>query len=295
MKPVDDTEWTAIETAAEALLERSETLLEEAHQTRSIHGRPYAIQAKSSNRKLAPQAEIVARSGRIRNTPTGPFVTSTYVSIGATCPSSCAFKGNGCYAEQGMKGLMKRLNAAGRRMTALQVSEAEATALRTKWYRGVPQDGASGGRDLRLHVGGEVSCQTGARALGDAVTDLKSRGLGDAWTYTHRWRSIERGAWGPIRALASCETAQDVSDALRRGYAPAMTVPVFLDRRARMIAGARMIPCPSEASPNSPTCSQCRLCMDGELGSRRRGILFAVHGLGSTAARRRLRVLNHEE
>lgn len=286
-------DWSAIEAQADALFRRSEDLLRSAHEAKSSsRWRPYAIQLKSSNRKLAPQAEITARSGRIRNTPTGPFVTSTYVSIQSTCPSSCPFKGNGCYAEHGMKAMMKRLNHAARNMTPLAVTQAEAAALGTIWPRGVPQDGETGGRDLRLHVGGEVSCQDGARALGDAVASLKSRGLGDAWTYTHRWRSIDRSSWGPIRVLASCETEQDVSDALRRGYAPAMTIPVFPDRRAQRIGGARMIPCPAEASPRSPTCSQCRLCMDGELPSRQRGVLFAIHGLGSTTAKRRLKVLN---
>lgn len=260
--------------------------------------RAVSIQPMSSNRKLAPCTEVhvVDSRGnpRIRPTPVGPYCASTYVSIAATCPASCPFRDNGCYAQSGASHLtMGALDRAGRRARALEVTLAEAVALNDLWPRGVPQDGHRGGRDLRLHVGGDVSCTAGARALGEAVARLQARGLGECWTYTHRWREIPREAWGPISVLASCETPAEVRQAIEAGYAAALTVERFPGRRAFPIGpGLKAIPCPFEGG-GSTTCVKCRLCFDdARLRQAGRAIAFAVHGKDSEAARGRLRVLN---
>lgn len=255
-----------------------------------------SIQPASANPKLSPQRSVEARSGRNRYEPIGPFVASTYVSIAATCPSVCPFRDAGCFAQAGAQHLtMGRLDAAGRRTTALEVSLAEAQALHGLWKGGVPLDGHSGnGRDLRLHVGGDVSCERGAAALSGAVRALKVRGLGAAWTYSHRHREIPRAAWRSISVLASCETEVDVELAVRRGYVPAITVPEFpRGRKAFSFGGVRMIPCPFEAGERKVTCVTCRLCLDDDkLRRRGLGIAFAAHGKDADAARTRLRVLN---
>lgn len=274
--------------AADALLKRSEALLVES---RSVAGGSWAtssIQKKSANPKLSPTRAETARSGRTRFVPTGPFVASTYASIRATCPASCPFKDRGCYAQAGSTHLtMGRLDRASSGKTGLQVTAAEADALEALWPRGVPQDGAAGGRDLRLHVGGETSCEAGAQRLARAVTALQERRLGAAWTYTHRWRTIPREAFGPISVLASVERLHEIELAAERGYAAAITVPAFAD--AGLIptgGGFAAIPCPFEAGANAVTCAQCRLCLDDRaLLSRRRAIAFAVHGKDEDLAR----------
>ena len=235
--------------------------------------------------------------GKTRNrfVPTGPYCASSYTSIAATCPSACPFRDNGCFAQAGASHLtMGKLDRAGRRTTGLEVTLAEAAKLNRLWVRGVPQDGARGGRDLRLHVGGDTSCTRGAEALAGAVLRLRNRGLGDCWTYTHAWRTIPRNAFGSISVLASCETPADVELAADRGYVAAVTVDKFRTRKAFPVgSGIKAIPCPFEARGGKPTCVECRLCFD-DAGLRRRdrAIAFAAHGSDKEAAKTRLRVLN---
>lgn len=304
-------EVNAVLAEAERLLRRSEALALEARRPLSTKRktlrsgfaeapayRAVSIQLRSSNPKLAPQRKVEARSGRNRYEPIGPFVASTYASIAATCPGSCPFRDNGCFAQAGASHLtMGSLDRAGRRVSALAVSLAEADKLGAMWVRGVPQDGGrdgQSGRDLRLHVGGDVSCESGAQSIALAVRSLqRRRGLGACWTYTHRWREIPRRAFGSISVLASCETPTDVEAAHGRGYASAITVGRFPDGKSAFAVGRfRAIPCPFEAG-SGVTCVKCRLCFDdGRL--RRRGdvIAFEAHGSQAGRARERLRVLN---
>jgi len=279
---------------AGTLLEWSRRLVTEAidpiARSRNRSLRPYSIQPVAANNKLNPIRVEIANNGRKRFVPCGPaYAASTYASIAATCPITCAFKDNGCYAQAGAGHLtMGRLDAIGRTMVPLDVTLAEADGLSRLWPKGVPQDGGAGGRDLRLHVGGESSCEAGARALADAVAGLKSRGLGTPWTFTHRWAEIDRDAWGPIGVLASIDHADDAGAAMARGYAPAITVPEFDGRKLIDIGGgAKAIPCPYEAGADL-TCVTCRLCLDEDLLGRRRGIAFRAHGRDKLVAIERL-------
>lgn len=255
---------------------------------------PYAVQRSSCNRKLAPQRQDQLDSGWRRNVPIGPFVTSTYVSIEKTCPSTCTFKGNGCYVQAGpSKVHAETLDAVAsvEGWTALEIIRAEARAIDRLWLDGVPQDGAKGGRDLRLHVGGDVSCARGAAALGEAAHRWRSRAGGQVWTYTHRWRSIAPAAWGPwVSVLASCDRERDVAEAWEIGYTPAVLVREFpRGPKAFRIGKLTAIPCPVEAGART-TCATCRLCMhDLRLRADRHVIAFAEHG--PQAGTRRLPVL----
>lgn len=305
--------------AATTLEARSARLLDEARRSATMREldrvdepakHAVSVQERSANPKLAPQRSVEATSGRNRYEPLGPYTASTYASISATCPDSCPFKDAGCFAQAGASHLtMKRLDDAGRRVAGLEVSLAEAEKLSALWPRGVPKDGAKGGRDLRLHVGGDVSCEAGARTLKTAVSRLRRRGLGACWTYTHRWREIPREAWGgAISALASCESSTDVQLAVARGYAAALTVDYFPDgRRTFELPGAlRGVPCPYEAGierdeqglvvKTGPHCVRCRLCFD-TAKLRRRGlvIVFAAHGSQAEYARERLREIASRE
>jgi hypothetical protein len=243
--------------------------------------RVVGIQYASANSKLAPVREVIARSGRVRFVPTGPFVTSTYVSIAATCPSSCPFRSGGCYAIAGASHLtMRRLDAAARGWPALWVSRAEASEIDRLWRAGIPQDGAKGGRDLRLHVGGDVSCNEGARALGRSADRWASRGGGRTWSFTARWAEIPRASWGPASVLASVQSPAQAEAAIALGYVPAIAVQRFTSRQAfPILPGVRAVPCPSEASGGKTTCSACRLCLDdGALRRKGLAIAFAIHG-----------------
>jgi len=280
-----------IAAEADELLKRSEQLLADAGGHFKMP-KVVAIQAKSSNRKLAPQVQETAKSGRLRNVPVVPYVVSTYVSIEATCPDTCRCKNNGCYAQTGFtRTHMDKRELASRRMTSLEVTLKEAEQIDKLYVRGVPQDGARGGRDLRLHVAGDVSCERGARALASAASRWHDRGGGSVWTYTHRWREIPREAWGPISVLASVEHRSELWPAMRRGYAPAFVVPEFPNGAISFdLEGLRMVPCPAEAGVR--TCAECRLCLDHDLKERGTGIAFAYHGgNGVEEGKKRLRVL----
>lgn len=277
---------------ADELLRLSETLLSEAigmspHRKASV---PVAIRRTSSNRKLSPQ-KIVDVKGRQRCVPQFPFCSSTYVSIESTCPRSCPYRGHGCYAQSGMA--VRRLDrvAVRAKWSGLSTIEVEAEQIDRLFMRKVRQDGARGGRDLRLHVSGDAFSSRGAQILADAARRWQERGGGSVWTFTHLWRTIPRSDWGPISVLASVETLRGARVAFESGYAPALTVPEHRDHAALPAGkGLKIIPCPAQTV--GTTCVQCRLCLDGAEPGR--GVAFALHGTSISRARRRLRVLQEE-
>src|SRR4051812_18310453 len=61
----------------------------------------------SYTRKLAP-VERLPTGSRPRPRARGPFVSTTDVSIAATCSAACPFKGSGCFAEAGFTRFMAR-------------------------------------------------------------------------------------------------------------------------------------------------------------------------------------------
>lgn len=189
-----------------------------------------------------------------------------------------------------------RVNAAAVGMTALRVTEAEAEAVDGAWTRGVPQDGARGGRDLRLHVGGEVSDVFGADLLASAADRFRSRGGGAVWTFTHQWEhGVDREAWGPISVLASIQDVATENAAAAMGYVPAIVLPRFPAAKAFRLRGSsrRWVPCPAET--RGTTCVECRLCLDDDrLRDHHIGIAFAPHGRDADLARSRLPILTTE-
>lgn len=259
---------------------------------------PVSLQEKSHNRKLSPV--ILDRTAKPRPRPLalGPFVSSTYVSIGATCPDTCTWKHNGCYVDtlQGYNPIRHlEQRALDWSWGALETTLAEAEIINAAFPRGVPRDGWRGkGRDLRLHIAGDVSCKTGADALGKEAQEWELRGGGTVWTYTHRWRDIPIGFWrNAISIIASVETVADLKDAWRAGYAAAITLVAFPDHKPFPIPGMdgfRIMPCPAETQ--GKTCVQCRLCLQSKwLRKNKMVIGFALHGRDLSQAKRHLRVL----
>ncbi|MFP2929488.1 ParB/RepB/Spo0J family partition protein [Pyxidicoccus sp. 3LG] len=250
------------------------------------------FEPKSCNRKLGPVGTTPGYQ-RPHFAAMKPYVASTSVSIQATCPESCAFKGAGCYSQSGFTAILnERMDAAAWGLEAEHVIAEEARQINAAFKGGlIPQDGARGGRDLRLHVGGDVGSARGARLLGQAAQNWKARSGGSVWTFTHWWRAIPRNAWGTaISVLASVETAADIETARSRGYAAAIVVEDFPDcDKAFALPGtkARIIPCPAET--RGRTCIECRLCLDVDLLKLNAAIAFKIHGQGGAAAKSALR------
>jgi hypothetical protein len=245
---------------------------------------PAVFRATSCNAKLSP-VDYVKHPGSVlpQPVPRHPFTSSTFAAIGPTCPDSCPFKrdGNksrGCYADSGITGMTARqLERAARGMSSLEVVQCEAALIDAAFPRGVPQDGAHGGRDLRLHVGGDVRTAEEAALLAGAAERWRARGGGSVWTYTHAWREIPRAAWGSISVLASVEDEEDAQRARERGYAPALVVVQHRGDRARRSGELRIVPCPAETRQGT-TCADCRLCLDRDLHALGIAISFAIHG-----------------
>lgn len=270
---------------------------------------PVRVKLASADRKLSPVAmEVYEGPGvrKLRPVPIRPYVVTTYVSIEATCPRGCAFRDNGCYVTAGFTASSNRrldVNAEG--MTGDEVIELEAHLL-DRAFRGtrgrvsgrIPRDGGRcgrDGRDLRLHVGGDVSGTRGARRLAQTAARWTERGGGAIWTYTHRWRQILRERWGTISVLASVERRDQATLAISRGYVPAIVVSKFKDRRAyrsvHVPRGWRILPCPAETT-EGVTCVTCRLCLDADaLMERKLAIGFEAHGQQHDRVKRSLPVL----
>lgn len=250
-----------------------------------------------ANRKLSPVEEIaVEGSSSPRFVPRPPYCASTYVSIEASCPRWCAFKDKGCYAQTGYAGpMIRKLDRDAEHVP--NIAQAEADVIDAMWPSGVPQDGARGGRDLRLHVSGDVVDEEGARILGAAAGRFRARGGGLVWTYTHRWMVIPRAAWGEhIAVFASTETPEAASRARELGYAVAIVVRSFPhEHRAFTLPGldALVIPCPAQVG--TITCVECRMCMrDRRFNERGLVVAFEIHGTAPKKAKTRLPVFEHD-
>lgn len=272
----------------------------------TTRGAGVAFRPASASHKLSPvrsERYVHPRSGRVFERPhaVAPFVASTYVSIEATCPSDCPMKGAGCYAQSGFTApAVRQLDAGARGMSGLDVIRAEALAIDRSftgqgghWAPGlkrVPQDGARGGRDLRLHVAGDIpseGAEDAARLLAGAARRWRIRGGGAVFAYTHQWHRATRAAWGSISVLASCDQPHEVELARQRGYAAALVVGAVPSERAFTIPGVpgKVVPCPAQT--RGTTCAECRLCLDRDLLALDVTVAFAVHGVHSAAARER--------
>lgn len=213
-------------------------------------------------------ALIMRRSG---NEKTGP-IAATY-SATTTCPDACPLKGdNGCYYESGVytRDINRRLRVP--HVTSLETAEAMGRALAA--MPPIP------GLPLRIHVGGDAATEDAARAIADGGEAYMAHGGGQAYSYTHAWRSVARIAWGAVSILASMEDPGEAPAAFERGYAPALVVPEHpMDGRAsRDEHGTLWIPCPVQTK-RTPDCATCGLCMDADaLHARRAGITFEAHG-----------------
>lgn len=244
----------------------------------------------SHNRKLAP-LDRLHTGGRPRPRARGPFVSTTDVAIAATCSEACPFKGGGCFADAGFtRFTARKLDAAARSLTADQVIAEEARLIDAAFNgERVPQDGVRGGRDLRLHVGGDVGSALGARLLAGAAGRWRDRGGGAVWSLTHAWREVPREAWGPISVLASIERPEDIGAARAAGYAVAIVLDKFPADKAFCLPGSntKVIPCPAET--RGKTCVECRLCLDADkLAGRNAAIAFEAHGPMARRAREAL-------
>ncbi len=195
------------------------------------------------------------------------------------------------------KRLAAHLDAAAKGLIADEVIAFEAQLVDKKYKTGVPQDGGRrghDGRDLRLHVGGDITNDGQAGLLGAAAWRWRARGGGLVWTFTHSWHTVRRSAWGPdISVLASVERAEDIELARQQGYASAIVVDKFPSTHL-LGTTAKIIPCPAETM--GKTCVECRLCLDADgLLARNTAIAFEAHGPGASSVKDALVLLTRKQ
>ncbi len=240
----------------------------------------------------------------------GPFVCTTHVAMTPTCPSSCPFLGTesepgGCYAlAGGDRKAVADLNAAARArgLSADDVTRHEVRAIDAAFegHFRIPKNGGKDGKqplDLRLHISGDVGGEGGARMLAKAIDRWRERGGGAVWTYTHRWRTIPREAWGRINVLASVDRPDEIELARERGYASAIVVDRFRDTKTFTLDGHDIVACPAETKDRTgvdATCVDCRLCLDHDLIDLGLTIGFEAHGPRKSQAIRALEILRDD-
>lgn len=262
---------------------------------------PVIFQADSRDPKVTECILDENPNGKDWSIPMGFGVSTTYVSMMATCDADgCPIYGE-CYPVSGpLKALMRKLDVAAAGMSADEIAALEAFIIDQQWPDKIRQDGACGGRDLRLHVSGDVLTENGARLLGAAATRWRKRGGGRVWLYTHSWRRFPAAALGPdITALASVETEQEAKEAIERGYIAFLLVPRtddegFEEGTSPFLLpeiGHNAIPCRAQSAGSN--CAECRLCLgDADLSTvkGRPGMVIAVLAHGRDKERVKQRV-----
>jgi hypothetical protein len=244
-------------------------------------------------------AKFVEKSDNIKISAKEHKVSATYVSIKASCPTTCQLRNEGsCYAMGGPIAIhLRNLDANSENHNANSAAEQEAFLIKNSFGgKQVPQDGYKGGRDLRLHVFGDATTPQAANALGEAANDWKARKGGSVWTYTHAWKTVRRSDWGnSVSVLASIDKIEDAKEVMEQGYAPALVVDVFPQNKAFIKNDIRWIPCPEQT--NGINCTKCRLCFNADrLKENKSAILFAAHGSGTNKIKKRmLNVVNNEK
>lgn len=233
---------------------------------------------QSGNRKIGG-----ASSGKL---------DAVYLAIEQSC-LDCPFKpeggrNNGCWGTVERTGILNsRLQREAAGLDRRALGRQVAKAIDASWPRGVPK-----GQMMRLPVSGDLSVPSAVRPVASAVNRWIKRGGKGAWGYTHGWRRVSLGDWGPVSVLASVESSEDARKAKLRGYAVARVVKDFPNGdKAFVLDGHRYIPCPEQT--RGITCDRCKLCFN-EYSLRRRdvGIAFKAHSL---VKKRALRVLDGKE
>jgi len=207
------------------------------------------------------------------NIKTGPIPVST--SSRVTCPASCPFAKNGCYAESGPLALHWQKVTAAERGESLPRFLAAIAALPVGQIWRHNQAG-----DLP-HTAGRIS----RRFIRAIIAANRGR---NGYTYTHHSLAIGENA-SLIRSAnrngftvnVSTESMAAADSAIAAGLPAVLAVPS--DEKGtswRTPAGNRVVVCPAQRS-DTTTCADCKLC---HKRPRNLIIAFIAHGTGKRRA-----------
>ena len=204
-------------------------------------------------------------SYRSSNAKTGPIPTTSGPQ--STCPTTCPLYGQGCYAENrpGRPSIFDMVDKSARRVTVRSIA--------TRRWRKLPPA-------VRFNVSGDYLDAAGRidyQYIAD--TNMVAEALAPSgtvtWSYSHAWRALEPSMFSYV-VRASCQSAEEASDALARGWDVAIVDPGPQCPDTLIgstIDGRKVVQCPVTTG-RVATCSDCRLC--GRAGSAI--VAFPVHG-----------------
>lgn len=231
----------------------------------------------TSAHKLGP---IVVSDGNVK---IGRMLNTSRPQV--TCPRSCPFYGEGCYAD-------------GRHWWAVE-SAASSDGAWERLVAGFRRAARRGDRFARDRVVGDLVARDARdreridhayiRAIMAARDSVP--GAPTVFGYTHVWRKFKRADVERIAASgyvmnASCETEKDVERAVELGM-PAVLANDDIPE-GTIIAGKRVITCPEQT--RGVHCQDCGLCAKPD---RRVIIRFRLHGASVAKARRAVARLQH--
>ncbi|ATA57618.1 hypothetical protein CKY39_06225 [Variovorax boronicumulans] len=204
-----------------------------------------------------------------RNRKTGPIpVTTTSAN---SCPPSCSFKGNGCYAESGPLAIHWRSVSEGQRGRSFDELLEEIATLRRHALWRHNQAG-----DLTPETPGVIDSRKLTRL---AMANRGRRGF----TYTHypptpeNQAAIHHANRLGFTVNLSAETLVQADAYADLGIAPVVVVlPQSTTKPIRTPAGRQVIVCP--ASTGNSDCLNCGICQQRD---RAAIVGFPAHGAGA--------------
>ncbi|MCY1207046.1 hypothetical protein D9M72_186320 [compost metagenome] len=204
-----------------------------------------------------------------RNRKTGPIpVTTTSAN---SCPPSCSFKGNGCYAESGPLAIHWHGVSEGRRGCTFDDLLLEIVTLRRHALWRHNQAG-----DLTPEAPGVIDARKLTRL---AMANRGRRGF----TYTHypptpgNQAAILNANRLGFTVNLSAETLDQADEYAELGIAPVVVVlPQGAAKATSTPAGRQVIVCP--ASTGNSDCLNCGICQQRDRASI---VGFPAHGSGA--------------
>lgn len=196
------------------------------------------------------------------NSKLGKGVSTTYLPVGTvenggTCPATCPFLGNGCYAQKGNVNMHQRSTAG-----CNPVDEADAIAKME------PKPGDM----LRLHVSGDFVSNAHLKAVDKACGEWIAKGGDKPWAYTHNWRHLNPENAKHFSLMASVHSLEEADQAKAKGWKCfALAVPNFDGPKAFSVGEHKVVPCPNQTQ-EAKTCKDCKLCTTGKVN-----VAFAKH------------------
>lgn len=210
----------------------------------------------------------VALTTASKNSKTGAMPTST--SERASCPTTCPFYDQGCYAKYHLQGVHWRKVSNAER----GVSWDEFTKLIRKIAKG---------QLWRHNVAGDLPHNDGN------IDYLQLRQLIDAnkgkkgYTYTHHVLNdqnieiIQDANRKGFTINASCESVDDADRVMTEHNIPAVAVVNSdkTDRFYKTASGRKVITCPAILFPDKVSCATCGLC---QIADRQFIVALPAHG-----------------